>query len=227
MISYNTPEFNNIIKKITHTLENTGINIEDYEQYIPISAIEIITEYFHTMLEPVNKFVSTPCPKCSNTHLIPMKSTYKRNVIVRIENILLKIKITIDRLICENCGSTHAVLPDFCVPEKQYSKQAVLSIVEEASLTSTEAVADRLNADPKQIRRLVNIVKANKNNILLIYQVYKNEFNENIDSNSKLYVLIKSLPTNITELYFKQFKSIFLYLHNKRKIYIDYQKLSI
>lgn len=70
-----------------------------------------------------------------------MESTYQRNVIFKIENILLKFKICVPRLKCSNCGSTHAVLPSFCVPFKQYSKQAILEIVTETSESSTETLA--------------------------------------------------------------------------------------
>ena len=225
MVTYNSIKFNNIVDKITQTLQENKIDIQDAEETVPIIVMHNIAKYLQSSLEPVCKFASVSCPKCGNIHLIPMESTYKRNIIFRIGNILLKFKITIPRLICENCSSTHAVLPDFCIPFKQYSNECILSVAEEASITSTEKVADKLNIEPKQVRRLVNIVKANKNNILLIYQMYKNKFNENIDLSFKLYILIQALPSNITELYFIQFKSIFLYLQNKRKIYINYQKL--
>ena len=226
MISYNSLNFNNIANKIEQILQNK-IDVTDVFQTIPIAVMHNVVNYVHEELKPVNKFVSVPCPKCEKYHLIPMESTYNRNIIFRVGNVLLKIKINISRLICENCGSTHAVLPDFCIPFKQYSNQAILSIVREASLTSTEKAANKLNIEPKQVRRFVNIVEANKNSIVLLYHTYINEFNFNIDSNSKLYVLIRALPNNIAKLYFKQFKSIFLYVHNKRKIYINYQKLLI
>ena len=225
MVSYNSVKFNNIAEKLDQILKNNKINIKDSEEIISIVAIHSIIDYMQSALEPVTKFVSAPCPKCGEIHLIPMESTYKRNIIFRIGNILLKLKITIPRLICENCGSTHAVLPDFCVPFKQYSNDTILSIVKETSVTSIEEVAIKLDIEPNQVRRFVNAVNSDKNNISLLYQIYKDDFNENIDSDSKLYNLVNAIPTNITGLYFKQFKSIFLYSKTKRKIYITYQKL--
>jgi len=225
MVTYNSVKFNNIIVEIEKILKNNKIDIEDTEAAISIAAIADITSYVQSILEPPSKFVSTLCPKCAKPHLVPIELTYKRNIIFRLGNILIKLKITISRLKCENCGSKPAILPDFCIPFKQYSTQCILSIAEEASISSTEETASKLNIEPKQVRRLVNIVKSNKNNILLIYQMHKKEFNENINANFKLYILIKALPNNIAELYFNQFKSIFLYVQKRRKIYIIFEKL--
>ena len=129
---------------------------------------------------------------------------------------------------CSNCGSTHAVLPNFCVPFKQYSKQAILEIVIEADNSTTEAVANKLEIEPKQVRRMVNLVKSCKNKILHISKVYLSEFVVNINNNNtKLGEIIKILPDIFNELYFKEFGTIFLYVHTKREIYIQIRNLSI
>ena len=227
MITYNSPKFNNIIKKITKILLKSSINLQDAEQQIPESVINDINNYISKILEPQCKFLSTPCPCCGKTHLEPFNSTYKRTVIFRIENIIIKLKITVPRLICKNCNSTHALLPDFCIPLKQYSKQAILSIASEASKSSTENVAKNLNVESKQVRRFLNIVEHNKNNILLIHQKNPSVFSTKIDANSNIQQLIKAIPNNFTEIFYEEFRSIFLYIKGKRKIYMIFQKLSI
>ena len=156
-----------------------------------------------------------------------MESTYQRNVIFKIENILLKFKICVPRLKCSNCGSTHAVLPSFCVPFKQYSKQAILEIVTETSESSTETLAERLNIESKQVRRFVNIVKNLIDNILQLSKIYTSKFEYNITINSSLHTIIQALPNDFDELYFKEFRIIFLYKRIKRKIYMEFKKLSI
>ena len=127
---------------------------------------------------------------------------------------------------CSNCGSTHAVLPSFCVPFKQYSKQAILEIVVEAENFSTEAVANNLEIEAKQVRRMVNIVKKSKNNILQTAIVNPTIFKNKIDINSSISEMITNLPNNFDELYFKEFETVFLYIPQKRKIYIKLSKLS-
>lgn len=227
MITYFLHKFNKINQKIKESLLNNDINIYDCEAVIPINIIESIKIYISSLLEPTYKFVSVPCPKCAKTHLIPMESTYQRNVIFKIENILLKFKICVPRLKCSNCGSTHAVLPSFCVPFKQYSKQAILEIVTETSESSTETLAERLNIESKQVRRFVNIVKNLIDNILQLSKIYTSKFEYNITINSSLHTIIQALPNDFDELYFKEFRIIFLYKRIKRKIYMEFKKLSI
>lgn len=227
MITYNKPKFNNICEEIKKILLNNNINIKDAEELIDEHIIEILTKYVEKYLEPVSKFISVSCPKCGRTHLVSMQSSYTRKIVFKIENLLIKLNIAVPRLKCSNCGSTHAVLPSFCVPFKQYSKQAILEIASEASITNTETVANNLNIDEKQVRRFVNLVNNARNNILLISNTYPNQFNKKIDSTSKLSNIISEIPSNIDEIYFEEFRSIFLYEKSKRKIYMQYHKLSL
>ena len=227
MITYFSPKFNKIIEKIKKNFFNNNINIYDSEFTIPDNTIESIQIYISSLLEPTYKFVSVPCPKCAKTHLITMESIYQRNVIFKIENLLIKIKIDVPRLKCCNCGSTHAVLPSFCVPFKQYSKQAILEIVTIASESSTESIAEKLNIESRQIRRFVNIVKDSINNILQLSKIYPSKFENNTKINSILPTIIQVASNDFEELYFKEYRIIFLYKKIKRKIYMEFRKLAI
>ena len=184
MITYNSLKFNNLDKKIAKILINNNINIDDSQAFIDQNIIISIEKYIANCLEPVSNFTDLTCPKCGNKHLVPMQSSYSRNVIFKINNILIKLNITLPRVICNNCASTHSVIPCFCVPFKQYSKQAILEIVSQADKTSTQIVADELDIDSKQIRRFVNLFALFKNDIFLLYQMYPKEFR-------KIYLYIK------------------------------------
>lgn len=227
MITYFLSRFNKITEKIKKDFLNNDINVYDSESVIPNDILESTQIYISSLLAPAYTFVSVPCPKCEKKHLEPMESTYQRNVIFKIENILLKVKICVPRLKCSNCASTHAVLPSFCVPFKQYSKQAILEIVTATSESSTESVAEKLNIESKQVRRFVNIVKGSINNISQLSKIYPSKFEMSITINSSLHTIITLLPNNFEELYFKEFRIIFLYKKIKRKIYMEFKKLSI
>lgn len=229
MITYNSPKFNKIIEEFTQILKENKVNIFDSEEEIPENIIQIFQNHLANKLESSSSFVSSPCPKCGKKHLSPIQSSYQRNMIFKVSNLLIHLKIPIFRMKCSNCGSTHAVLPNFCVPFKQYSKQAILEIVIEADNSTTEAVANKLEIEPKQVRRMVNLVKSCKNKILHISKVYLSEFvvNINNNNNTKLGEIIKILPDIFNELYFKEFGTIFLYVHAKREIYIQIRNLSI
>lgn len=228
MITYTTSKFNNITKNITKFFLSNNININDSEQKVPENIMNEFQLYISSLLVPANKFLSTPCPKCGKAHFEPFLSSYQRNVIFRIGNLLVNIKLSIPRVRCCNCGSTHAILPDFCIPLKQYSNQAIISIATDATNTSTEIVAEKLNIDSKQVRRCVNIIKSNINNILLLYHKYMEYFKSKISLNTSIANILYNMPQNFIELFFYEFRFIFLYnIKIKRKLYMQYKKLSI
>ena len=227
MITYNSSIFNKCNKKFIQILKENNINIYDPEENISDNIIQLLQNYLMSNLETSNNFVSAPCSKCGKKHLAPMESFYQRNIIFKVSNLLIHLKIQIFRMKCSNCGSTHAVLPDFCIPFKRYSKQAIIEIAIEASQISTENISEKLNIDPKQIRRVVNIVKDANNNILQLSKIYPTKLKNNITIDSNLHTIIQELPKDFEELYFKEFRVIFLYKKIKRKIYINFKKLSI
>jgi len=223
MISYNSQKFNNLIKQISQILKVNNIDSTDSEIKIPTKISELITSKIQLCIEPADNFLSEKCPKCGKTHFTVFSSSYFRNVIFKIDNLLIKIKVAIPRLICTNCNSTHAVLPEFCIPLKQYSKQAILEIASIASKSSSQAVADVLNIDSKQVRRFINLVKKQINAVNLL----KNILNFKFKNFTKLHTFIKYLPKNISKIYFENFNTIFLYELSNRNLYLRYAKLSI
>ena len=225
MITYNSPKYNNLKENILKILEINNIDTFDSEASIPQSVFDSITLEVQNCVFSADKFLSANCPKCGNVHLKLFCSSYARNIIFKINNILIKVKLVVPRVICENCGSTHAILPDFCVPMKQYSKDAIIEIVAQAHSSSTEETANSLDIDPKQVRRFVNLVKSFSHNIDLLIHILQLKINVLENALEQLYYLLKQLP-NITEIYFMHFKTIFLHEKNQRYLYIEYAKLS-
>ena len=226
MITYNSPKYNNLNKKILKILEFNNIDTFDSEAIVPESVLETITVLVQECVFPADKFLTKKCPKCGKTHLTLLKSCYSRGVIFKLNNILIEVNIVVPRLICENCKSTHAVLPDFCVPLKRYSKFAIIEIANVATEIGTEEAAASLNIEAKQVRRFVKVVKSFLWNVSVL--AHKLQITREFIQYSlkDLYKLLKQLP-NITEKYFEEFRSIFLYEKNRRNLYIEYSKLSI
>ena len=225
MITYNSPKFNSLKKNILKIFKINNISTFDSESVIPSNVIDtIILNVQDCMISP-DKFLTEKCPKCGKTHLKIFCSKYSRNIILKINNILIKIKVIVSRVICDNCGSTHAVLPDFCIPLKQYSKDAIIEIATEAFSTSTEDVANNLNIDSKQVRRFVNLVSSFVPNLSLLINILQLKINIMENFLENLYNLLKQSP-DITKIYFEHFRTIFLFKQNKRFLYIEYAKLS-
>lgn len=225
MITYSSPKYNNLSKKIIEILNFNNIDTFDSESIIPQNVLNTITLLVQECVNSSNKFLTEKCPKCGKNHLKLFNSTYSRNVILKINNILIKVKLVVPRLICENCSSTHAVLPDFCVPLKRYSKDAIIEIVNLAIEKGTEEVAATLNIDSKQVRRFINVVRSAICNLSVLAYKLKVTMEFILYKLKDLYRLIKQIP-NITEKYFEEFRTIFLYEKKRRELYIEYSKLS-
>ena len=98
-----------------------------------------------------------------------------------------------------------------------------MEIASIASKSSSQAVADVLNIDSKQVRRFINLVKKQINAVNLL----KNILNFKFKNFTKLHTFIKYLPKNISKIYFENFNTIFLYELSNRNLYLRYAKLSI
>ncbi|EKD94329.1 MAG: hypothetical protein ACD_26C00116G0005 [uncultured bacterium] len=72
------------------------------------------------------------CPKCGARHSLTRHCTYHRNVCY-VEGISIAIsekKLTILRLLCTSCDSTHAILPNDIIPYKTFTESTINSILQ-------------------------------------------------------------------------------------------------
>lgn len=84
-----------------------------------------------------------PCPKCGALHSFHRHATYSRNLIVWNSGVLVEEQMSILRLQCNSCGSTHAVLTPDIIPFFIYSIDAFLTLLSlcldtEGSVLKTE-----------------------------------------------------------------------------------------
>ena len=63
------------------------------------------------------------CPKCKTVGLFHRHAVYSRYLFNSTEEY-----ITIQRVRCESCGSTHALLPDIIIPYRYFSSPFVLRL---------------------------------------------------------------------------------------------------
>ena len=81
-----------------YTTDNVTQNQEDYNTFI---------ESFIPLL------ASVPCPKCGMVGLLILYGTHPRNFI---NEDMVRIELLIQRVRCNNCSSTHVVLPTTVLP---------------------------------------------------------------------------------------------------------------
>lgn len=96
------------------------------------------------------------CPKCESVGLFHNHATYDRFLFNGTEEI-----ITIQRIRCEACGATHALLPDIIVPYRYFSSLFILKLFDlylKESL-SISKIASALNISIQAVESLINCYK--------------------------------------------------------------------
>lgn len=84
---------------------------------------------YHEILEFYGDW-TYQCPVCGAKHRLTRHGSYERYLVFPGDDAVLEyICMTVLRLKCTSCGSTHAVLPMDIIPFHQFSVQAVLIIL--------------------------------------------------------------------------------------------------
>ena len=103
-------------------LKSEKINIFDEKTSINCNFDKKIKQ----MKENIEKYENTiwfgylECPNCNSDHLIG-HGTYERNLIIKD----ICIKISIKRVKCKKCKSTHAIIPTFLKPYFQFESSFI------------------------------------------------------------------------------------------------------
>lgn len=104
------------------------------------------------------------CPVCESTGNLHIHSYYKRNLIDFINGNVVHHDISITRVVCDSCGTTHAILPDFIIPYCSYSLFFVLQVLGTyfMHLFSVEKLCERFSITLKQLYKWVSLWKSHK-----------------------------------------------------------------
>lgn len=101
-------------------------------------------EYIQNLM-PSCEDIHCNCPKCKAKSNFSFHGSYIRNISFICENGIFDFKVTVTRVICNSCGSTHALLPIFVVPYKIFSRDSFLYVVSQAYSTSVLKTAEKLS----------------------------------------------------------------------------------
>ena len=94
-------------------------------------------------LMPTLSDIDCNCPKCNAKNNFSFHGAYSRNIVFVRNNNTYAFNVSVNRVICNSCGSTHALLPSFIVPYKTFSRYSILHIVAEISSSSIAKVAEK------------------------------------------------------------------------------------
>jgi len=167
--------------------ENIEFSIEDYKK--------------------LNNFGLLKCPCCSSTELIRW-GYYYRSVILLINTEVVCIHLSVQRVKCNSCNKTHAVMPMGIIPYKQHA----LDIIIEALIDSNNApILENISLDTidnwkKQLRKIIsylivlfkeqsinNILLKIKNQLITFFKEYYQKYRKCFLQNKFLYLNMCSL----------------------------------
>ena len=104
------------------------------------------------------------CPICNSQGNCRIHAYYNRSVIDFKYGHKVKSSLCVQRLICDSCGHTHAVLPDVLIPYASYSLMFILRVLGEFFLgtTSIEALCEKLSITSMQFYKWLQLWKQHK-----------------------------------------------------------------
>ena len=104
------------------------------------------------------------CPICKSHGNCRIHAYYNRSVIDFKYGHKVKSSLCVQRLICDSCGHTHAVLPDVLIPYASYSLMFILRVLGEFFLgtTSIEALCEKFSITSMQFYKWLQLWKQHK-----------------------------------------------------------------
>lgn len=111
------------------------------------------------------------CPVCGAKHHLIRHGSYERYLVFPGDDVVLEcICMTVLRLKCTSCGTTHAVLPMDIIPFHQYCIQAVLIILLSATSSGSSApkAAEQMDISYQQAYIFLSLYRRYETAILLM-----------------------------------------------------------
>lgn len=104
------------------------------------------------------------CPVCGSSGNLHVHCYYKRYLIDFIGGKSVRHEATVLRCICDSCGSSHAILPDFIIPYCSYSLFFLLRVLGEyfMHLYTVEKLCERFSLSSRQLYKWLNLWEKHK-----------------------------------------------------------------
>lgn len=168
----------------------------------------ILTQDYVQEQMPTYEDIHCKCPRCNAKANFSYHGSYYRNISFIREDRIYDFNVSVTRVICNSCGATHALLPDFIVPYKSFSRDSILYVVTNAVSSSVLKVSEKLSISMELIYSFIAIILGFFNYVdsLNREQNYQKNFNKN-------YFLLNCLIICNDEFdikFFDRYKWIFL-----------------
>ncbi len=132
--------------------------------FIKLFKIKISSNFLFDLFMKQVRPESETCPVCKSSGKLHIHCYYKRYLIDFVGGKPVRHEVTVLRCICDSCGATHAILPDFIIPFCSFSLFFVLRVLGEyfLHLHTIEQLCERFSISSKQLYKWLKLWKSHK-----------------------------------------------------------------
>ena len=175
-----------------------------------------LTQEYIQELMPTCEDITCNCPNCNAHSNFSLHGAYTRNISFLIESKIYNFRVSVTRVRCNSCKSTHALLPNFIVPYKNFSFESILNIVTEACSSSVLKTAEKLQLSYQLIYSFINLLLLFFNYIDSLNR--EKELYSNFNKSFYLKNCLKICNINFKIIFFNRYKWIFLMTKCRNKL---------
>ena len=108
-------------------------------------------DYIQSLMPNLEDITPCKCPKCHAKNSLIKYGHYSRHISIFSDNELFDFYVKVQRVKCNGCKSTHALLPNFVVPYVILSIFSIATIIQDVSRTSISSFLNKTNFFYEQI----------------------------------------------------------------------------
>ncbi len=116
--------------------------------------------YVQSLMPDITDIHKNVCPCCHAKNKLIKYGKYNRNISFLIDNSIENYNVSVQRVICNSCNHTHALLPNFIVPYKIMALFSIAQIVQKASISSAYKLAEIIKLSVQMIYTYIAVVLA-------------------------------------------------------------------
>lgn len=193
-------------KKINDFNENILKNFESHKDQ---------NSYLQSLMPDITDLHKNKCPHCKANNKLVKYGTYNRKLSILIDEHIEEYDLYVQRVKCNSCGSTHALLPNFIIPYKNMAIFSIAKIVKVAVSSSAYNISAIVDLSWQQIYNLVALVLS----FFLSFKLMNNQKEYyNTQNFNELYFLTNCVQcSNYTNrINFFEFHNWFLFMQKFR-----------
>ena len=116
--------------------------------------------YIQSLMPDITDIHENVCPCCHAKNKLIKYGKYERNLSILVNDNIEIYRVSVQRVICNSCNHTHALLPNFIVPYKIMAIFSIAQIVQRAYISSAYKLSRVINLSVQMIYTYMAIVLA-------------------------------------------------------------------